>query len=110
EFPWPDRVRARAEALAVEVPANAAPRSIGLEPVATEASLERANALGLRRTGLGVVMPDECDAFGRMRTEGLMRRLSDAPGGRPNGGGGHARGGGAAGGNPPDPYPRAARG
>jgi len=101
EFPWPDRVRARAEALTVEVPANAAPRSIGLEPVATEASVERADALGLKRTGLGVVLPADCDAFGRMRTEGLMRRLSDGiphffAGRRPNGGENGAKVGGAA--------------
>lgn len=77
-FPWPERLRARAEALKVEVPAAAAPRSIGLEPVATQASLARAEALGLRRTGLGVVLAEHCDAFGRMRTEGFMQRLSEA--------------------------------
>src|SRR5688572_18305545 len=40
-FPWPDRIRVRAEALKVEVPQNAAPRSIGLEPIETQASLAR---------------------------------------------------------------------
>ena len=77
-FAWPDRVRARAEALTVEVPDAAAPRSIGLGPIETQASLPRAEALGLKRTGLGVVLAAECDAFGRMRTEGFMHRLSDA--------------------------------
>jgi acyl-CoA thioester hydrolase len=76
-FPWPDRVRARAEAFAVEVPEKAAPRSIGLEPIATRASLARADELGLLQTGLGVVMPADCDAFGRLRTEGFMARFSD---------------------------------
>lgn len=77
-FAWPDRIRGRAEALAVEVPENARPRSIGLEPIETQANLARADELGLKRTGLGVVMPGDCDAFGRLRTEGFMQRLSEA--------------------------------
>jgi acyl-CoA thioester hydrolase len=95
EFPWPDRMRARAEALMAEVPKGAAPRSIGLEPVVTEASLQRAEMLGLRRTGLGVISAADCDAFGRMRTDRFMSRLSDAmpevfEGRRPAGVGGAA--------------------
>lgn len=77
-FAWPERMRERAKALAVEVPERAAPRSIGLEPVETQASLARAETLGLVRTGLGVVDATQCDAFGRMRTEGFMQRLSEA--------------------------------
>jgi acyl-CoA thioester hydrolase len=77
-FPWPERIRTRAEALACEVPPNAAPRSVGLEPLETRASLARADALGLLHTGLGVVAPADCDAFGRLRTEGFMQRLSSA--------------------------------
>lgn len=77
-FPWPDRIRARAEALAADVPERAAPRSLVLTPIATQASLKRADDLALRRTGLGVVAPADCDAFGRMRTEGFMQRLSEA--------------------------------
>lgn len=76
-FPWPDRIRARAEALTVQVPENAAPRSIGLEPVETQASRARADELGLVRTGLRVIDAQDCDAFGRMRTETFMHRLSD---------------------------------
>ena len=87
-FPWPDRVRARGETLMCTVPDNAAPRSIGLEPIVTQASRKRADALGLGCTGLGMVAASDCDAFGRMRTEGFMQRLSDAvphlfAGGRP---------------------------
>lgn len=77
-FPWPNRARARAEALALEVPGPAAPRSIRLGPIETQASLARAEALGLKRTGLGAVLAADCDTFGRMRTEGFMQRLSDA--------------------------------
>lgn len=76
-FPWSDRQRARAEALAVDVPEKAAPRSIGLAPIETQAGLARANELGLIRTGLGVIDAGDCDAFGRMRTETFMHRLSD---------------------------------
>jgi acyl-CoA thioester hydrolase len=76
-FPWPERALARAKALAIDVPPEAAPRSIGLEPVESRASLERANALDLKRTALGAVRPGDCDVFGRMRTEMLMARISD---------------------------------
>jgi acyl-CoA thioester hydrolase len=76
-FPWPARVVARAEALRIEVPPEAAPRSIGLEPVESRASLARADELGLRRTGLGAVRANDCDLFGRMRTELMMARISD---------------------------------
>lgn len=77
-FPWPDRVRARAEALATVVPEGGGPRSIALDPLAPTASVERADVLGLARTGLGAVLAQDCDPFGRMRTEGFMHRLSPA--------------------------------
>ena len=76
-IPWPQAVRDRADALMTEVPDRARARSINLGPVATQASLDRANALGLRRTGLGLIKPTDCDVFGRMRTEVLMGRISD---------------------------------
>jgi acyl-CoA thioester hydrolase len=75
-FPWPDRVRVRAEALATETPTGAGPRSIDLAPVETQASIQRADALGLTSTGAGVVGLPDCDAFGRMKVEGFMQRLS----------------------------------
>ena len=75
-FPWPDRVLDRAKALAIEVPPEAAARSIGLGPVESRASLARAEALGVRRTGLGAVGIEDCDAFGRMRAEQMMARIS----------------------------------
>jgi acyl-CoA thioester hydrolase len=76
-FPWPARVLERAQALRLDVPPEAAPRSIGLEPVESRASLARADELGLRRTGLGAVRASDCDLFGRMRTELMMARISD---------------------------------
>jgi acyl-CoA thioester hydrolase len=75
-FPWPARVLEQAAALAVEVPPEAAPRSIGLGPVASQASQVRAEALGLARTGLGMVRAADCDLFGRMRPEQMMARIS----------------------------------
>jgi acyl-CoA thioester hydrolase len=75
-FPWPARVLKRAAALAVEVPPEAAPRSIGLAPVVSQASLARAETLGLAHTGLGAVRAADCDIFGRMRTEQMMARIS----------------------------------
>jgi acyl-CoA thioester hydrolase len=77
-FPWGERARARAEALAAEVPAGGEPRSIALEPVDTQASLERALALGIPVTARGVVLAQHCDPFGRLRAEGFMQRFSDA--------------------------------
>lgn len=103
-FPWSDRTRARAEALTTTIPAGGEPRSIGLEPATTDASLSRAEALGLAVTGRGVVLAAQCDPFGRMLTEGFMQRLSGAipnlfaQAGRPGGEGSErlARQGGAA--------------
>ncbi len=76
-FPWPARVLARAQALKVEIPPEAAARSLGLGPVQSRASLVRAQELGLKRTALGAVRVEDCDVFGRMRTEMMMARLSD---------------------------------
>ncbi len=77
-FPWPDRIRARAAATTVEIPAFAAARSIDLSPVAAPtASLARAQALGLKRIGLGTIQAVELDAFGRMRGEMYIGRVSD---------------------------------
>ncbi len=76
-FPWPPRLRERALALRMAVPAEIAPRSIGVEPVESRASLQAAVALGLRRLALGVVQAEDCDVHGRMRPEMLMARISD---------------------------------
>lgn len=76
-FPWPGRIRQRAEALQVAVPAHAAARSVDLGLVEPTASLARADELGLMRIGLGVVGPGECDVFGRMSAERFIGRVSD---------------------------------
>ena len=94
-FPWPDRIRAAAAALAVEVPAFAAARSLDLSPVESQASQARAEALGLTRLGLGVLQPQECDAFDRMRAETVIGRISDTVGRMYPAEGGTTRRGGA---------------
>ena len=76
-FPWPGRVLARAETLHIDIPPQAAARSVALDRVASRASRARADEIGLRRTGLGAVRAIDCDVFGRMRTELMMARLSD---------------------------------
>ena len=76
-FPWPARALERAKALAVEVPPEAAPRSLSLAPVTSRASLARAEALGMARTALGAVSAADCDVFGRARTELLIARISE---------------------------------
>jgi acyl-CoA thioester hydrolase len=77
-FPWPGRIRAACEALAIEVPDFAAPRSIDLSPLQeTRASLAFAEANGMTRIGLGTVRADELDVFGRMRPEMFIGRVSD---------------------------------
>ena len=76
-FPWPARIRAKADALRVPLPAYAAARSLDLSPVTSTAGLPRALELGLTRIGLGVVGPPECDGFGRMRPEMFIGRVSD---------------------------------
>jgi acyl-CoA thioester hydrolase len=77
-FAWPARVRDAAHALMVEVPAFAAARGVDLAPVPSPtASLARADALGLKRIGLGTILPQELDAFGRMRGELFIGRVSD---------------------------------
>ena len=77
-FPWSRRILAAAERLQVDIPDFAAPRSISLDPVAASAaSLEGAKAMDLTRIGLGVIGAADCDAFGRMRTEIVMGKISD---------------------------------
>lgn len=77
-LPWPAAVRARAAALKAAVPDMAAARSCNLEPLdPARVSRERAVALGVPQTTLCLVMPNECDAFGRMRPDAFLARLLD---------------------------------
>jgi acyl-CoA thioester hydrolase len=74
-FPWTRATRERVETMRIQAPAFAGPRSIGVQPVETMASLEQAKALGLPVVAGGAVMPADCDVFGRMLPEQLLYRI-----------------------------------
>ena len=76
--PWPERAARAARALICEIPSEAQPRSVSLEDQEVTASLERARQLGLRTTGLGMIMPDACDAHGEWRLSAFMGRVADS--------------------------------
>jgi acyl-CoA thioester hydrolase len=76
--PWPDRATRAAAAFTCEAPKEALPKSVSLDRVEVTASMERAQQLGLRRTGYGVIMPDACDADGQWRLSGFMGRVADS--------------------------------
>lgn len=78
-FPWSARTRAAAKRLQVTLPAHATTRSIDLARTPrTDASLHRAIELGAARIGATIVQPDQCDAFGRLRGEHFVGRVSDS--------------------------------
>lgn len=77
-FAWSARVRSRAETVMCAIPAHAAPRSIDTGVVATSPTRAHAEALGAPVVGQLMVTPDHCDAFGRMRMELFLGRVSDA--------------------------------
>lgn len=76
-FPWSAKVRERAKGLMVEVPPYAEARSVDLSPVEVKASLPRARDLNLMRIGLSAISAQEVDAFGRMRAETFIGKVSD---------------------------------
>lgn len=77
-FPWPDIVRRKARDLMVgAVPDFAGPRSIELKPVSGQASVKRADDLGLVCLARGMIGPDDVDGFGRMKSQTLIGRISD---------------------------------
>jgi len=68
-----------------ELPKEAQPRSVTLENQQLTASVARAEQLGLRRTGLGVMTSDVCDARGQWRLSGFMGRIADSVSQLPSG-------------------------
>lgn len=77
-FPWSSRTRDSAKALSCEPADHAKPRSIDPEKPLSDASIARAKELGVRRIGGAMVQPDQCDAFGRLRGEQFVGRISDS--------------------------------
>jgi acyl-CoA thioester hydrolase len=76
-FAWGAKTRDLAAALTIKAPVYAEARGIGAGPVISQASVARAEALGLTPIGTGVVMAQDCDVFGRMRADHFMGRIAE---------------------------------
>ncbi|HET9159798.1 MAG TPA: thioesterase family protein, partial [Caulobacteraceae bacterium] len=76
-FPWSAKVRERAKSLNCPLPQAAAARSLSQAPPNEGVSLARADALGLEPIGRGVVMPSDCDPFGRMHAHQFLGHVAD---------------------------------
>jgi len=70
--------RAAAEALTVTPPDVAQPRSSRMGPPAGDAAMEAADARGLMEIGRGMYRTSDVDAFGRVRLESHVGRISDS--------------------------------
>lgn len=77
-FAWSARTREALEKLQIQRPAACDTRSIDLAPPALDASLERADALGLKPIGRGLINAHEVDALGHMRAEFAFGKISDS--------------------------------
>ncbi|RKR03966.1 thioesterase family protein [Maricaulis maris] len=77
-FPWPKRFATTVEALTVDKPDFAAPRGLATGTGGRRASMSAADALDLPVIGRGRFGPHEMDAFGWMRAEFLLGRVSDS--------------------------------
>ncbi len=84
-FPWPERARRGAEALTVELPDFAAPRSLQPSNAAPDAAAAdqggAATPLGFTCIGRGMVTLEAVDLFGRLTPEAIIGRLADATAG-----------------------------
>jgi len=76
-FPWSRQAVDLAAALTAPIPAYAVARSVSLDSFTSQASLARANALGLIPISAGAFGAQDCDGFGRMRPEQFIGRVSD---------------------------------
>jgi acyl-CoA thioester hydrolase len=74
--PWPDAVRARAEASRVELPQHAKPRSVG-KVVLPDLALGDAAGMGFIEVGRTVITPNECDEWGEFLPHHQFGRYSD---------------------------------
>ena len=73
-FAWPLRAHEAAEALRTEMTAEAGPRGL-TQPAPAADQVSQAAALS--PCGRGVVTAEDCDVFGRMRTELVLAKISD---------------------------------
>ena len=76
-FAWPRSARSRAEVLMLAVPKGLEPRSLSPGDSPEDASIVRADALGLHRYGAGAFGVPDCDAFGRVGPGQLAARIGD---------------------------------
>lgn len=75
--PWPAGFAEALEGQAVALPEAARPRSTGAGPVESDASMQRAEALGLACIAAGSIGPERLDAFGRMAPQHFIGAVSD---------------------------------
>ncbi|MGB3626315.1 MAG: thioesterase family protein [Henriciella sp.] len=80
-FAWSQRARKALDALKAEPPKETAPRGIDLSraPLTNpDISQQIAKERGAKVIGLGMVPPQDCDVFGRMRPHMFIGRVSDS--------------------------------
>lgn len=77
-FAFGGRTRDLAGGLLTAVPAHGQPRSVDLSAAPMAADRDIAERLGVSPIGRGVVDPSQCDAFGRMKPEFCIGRVSDS--------------------------------
>jgi len=77
-FAWPERFAMAAKALTVNVPDFSRSRGLTVDAGSGMASTNAADTLELTTIGRGRFGPHEMDAFGWMRTEFLLGRVSDS--------------------------------
>lgn len=77
-FPWSNGPRARALELMCAAPAHGRPRSIDCSTTPAAPTIARATELGAWLTGRAMVLAEHCDAFGRMRFDQFMARVTES--------------------------------
>lgn len=77
-FAWPSRFTDAARRTLIDTPQACAPRSLPPGPGKPDVSLMAAEKFGLPEIGRGAFAAPDCDAFGYMRPEGLLGKVSDS--------------------------------
>ena len=80
-FPWSTRSRAQLEALRSAAPDDTQPRGIDpdMAPIPSSmANMAQVKKAGAPEIGRGMVLPRECDVFGRFWAPWFMGRISDS--------------------------------
>ncbi len=76
-IPLPAKIKQGLEALRIDLPDHARPRSLTLDPPQGKASLEQADAYGLVTIAHGLVTQAQCNENGLMQTQHFIGRISD---------------------------------